>query len=105
MFEVGKTYKTRDGRDARVVDVWPEKESEFRVAARVGSRWETYTLEGCLRSKDHPMSGDLVLPPTVMYANIYPGGVGSLHSSKQVADAVWTPSALRIAVPVEVPNP
>lgn len=107
MFEVGKTYKTRDGRDALVVDVYPEAFDGYTVSARVNGRWHTFTLEGrCYKGEENPI--DLILPPIVMYANIYPENVqaftGCLYSDPEKAREYANPAALRIAVPVEVPN-
>lgn len=108
-FEVGKTYKTRDGRDALVVDVWPEAADGYMVSARLENRWETFTAEGRLYKGTEDTPCDLILPPTVMYANIYPksgqGFTAHLYLSQEDARECAGPTALRIACPVEIPKP
>lgn len=86
--------------------MWPERpKSIYTIMARVGREWVRYSatgewFPGQTRDKD------LILPPIVMYVNLYANGHGSLYRTEAEARKVsgYLP-VLRIAVPVEIPNP
>jgi hypothetical protein len=62
MIEIGKQYKTRDGRDARVLCVdSPDKLYRVVAVVRNGNNWDPvdFTAEG-RESADQESGGDLV---------------------------------------------
>lgn len=65
-FNVGETYKTRDGQDAIVEAIRPEAEGLYKIVAFVGGSLELYMLDGTfLKGSKHLL--DLILPPRVVW--------------------------------------
>jgi hypothetical protein len=111
IFEVGKTYKTREGRDARVicvdmaggppivalvvVDRGPDCEGIFR-----------YYVDGS-HSKSGESSNDLMPPTRTVYLNFFDNGNVFSYKSKGRAqgDAKCRDqkSLIATAIPVEIP--
>ena len=88
-WEVGKTYKTRDGRDVIIYAIYPEQ--TYGVHGATFNRiWNTakWQLNGDFMAHDeHPLD---LMPPEpethVAYLNIYNKQAGGFHSTRKKAD-------------------
>lgn len=87
-FEVGKTYKTRDGHEAVIYAFYPNQEWCYHGAIKFEDDWlvTNWTKEGAIL--------DLMPPEGYFYINIYESSSGTLypanktHTCKRDADQV-----------------
>lgn len=84
MFEFGKTYKTRDGRDALVVVAYDMTESGY-IFAIVDRQKIRYTREGRYSFDDSPL--DLMPPLQKVIGGIYRDNHGNLRVLVQGVNA------------------
>lgn len=102
--EMGKQYKTRDGREVRVLCV-DREHCLYTVVALVSNVVVTYTADG------HQFSGqdsavDLIeVKPRIVreyWVNVYQNGIGPLHATKANADAYRACNCLAcVKIPID----
>ncbi len=104
VFEVGKTYRTRGGRDALIYCT--DAPGRWPIHGRVGESVMRWYASGSFFEK--PGDCDDLLPPTQprirekWWVNVYPKGRVSYHLIEASARTRATDDALRIAVPCEL---
>jgi hypothetical protein len=112
LFEVGKTYKTRDGRDARVicVDARDEKEDE-PILALVSKRGGKeiicgYANDGSFDGVGFDDRHDLMPPTRTVWVNFYYSDkCAEYYDTEEHARRMKAGSnRLATAIPVEIPD-
>lgn len=104
MFEVGKTYKTRDGRDARVICV--DRADEVRpivaLVMDVDGNEGLYTFRESGKYGLGRAHVDLMPPMITKYVNVYPGegSLSGTHDTGWKAKEKAGANAIAIAVPI-----
>ena len=84
-FEAGKTYKTRDGRDARIYATDGKDVTPIHGAVDSGDGWEVCVWKPT--GKHFCEKGaDLMPPKKKAWVNIYPGGAGVAYDERASAD-------------------
>lgn len=85
-FKVGETYKTRDGRNARVVAFVPDaKYADERMVAVVNGQIFTYCEDGA-SSLDGEGVLDLLPNKRTVWVNFYDGPYAYYYDSEAAAD-------------------
>jgi hypothetical protein len=110
VFEVEKTYKTRDGRDARVICVDADLDGGQQIIALVDKycdgRRNTYN---CFHANGHYfLDGtnhmcDLMPPMRTVWVNFFKSGNAFFHETKQKAEHHEGGGSIATAIPVEIP--
>lgn len=86
-FEAGKTYKTRDGREARIYATDAGGDFPIHGAMKYGIAWvsQSWRVNGAC---DHSINGhpfDLLPEPCEFWINVYPNGGVATHRSESDA--------------------
>ena len=103
-FEVGKTYTTRDGRNAIIYAIHPEQNYCIHGAVWKGRVWcpDTWAKNGCYNTRRNVNPLDLMPPEPethVRWVNVYGVGYGgsfhvsggSFHVTRETADKQSSP--------------
>jgi hypothetical protein len=101
MIDINKKYRTRDGKNVRVlcVDLGSMQPVVAAVTTEKGEQLELYCLDGCYFVEGGPNPRDLVeAPKTVkveVWMNVYPGGACyGPYPNKECADLSGTSNRL-----------
>ncbi|MHB1310502.1 MAG: hypothetical protein ACYC3L_00700 [Gemmatimonadaceae bacterium] len=107
-FEPGKTYRTRDGREALIYCT--DAPGEYPIHGRVAGDPDpnSWTASGRYASDAHGSSLRDLLPPVPprirekRWCNVWPGGRAFEYETADAARKIVDRSCIRIAVPCEL---
>ena len=90
MIEMGKRYKTRDGRPVRILCT-DREQTIYTVVALVGTEVLSYTADGKQFRTGESRSDLIEVKPRIvreLWVNVYPENYGDIvHKTKQKADS------------------
>ena len=96
MISMDKTYRTRDGREVRLLCV--DREGFFPVVGLVGNDLVSWTGVGIHVSHTQTVYDLIeVVPDVVRWANVYPdGNVPNIHPSRDIANHFAKPNRIAL---------